>query len=218
MSQAGLVGPMVAQGPVDRYRPMGVFGRPAFESHVQLRAALLSRLGPRFANYFARPTFDAERRSIRWTAESPGTVIAWSTLDADRRAQLEPTLAQIRSGLQRYVDELKAIAANPARGDAGHALASLIECRLETGRTHQIRVHMSHIGHPLLGDRLYGSGFATKASRLPDTAQKALDALGRQALHAALLGFAHPATGEALHFESEPPADFANLQEALSTL
>jgi hypothetical protein len=127
MSQAGLVGPMVAQGPVDRYRPMGVFGRPAFESHVQLRAALLSRLGPRFANYFARPTFDAERRSIRWTAESPGTVIAWSTLDADRRAQLEPTLAQIRSGLQRYVDELKAIAANPARGDAGHALASLIE-------------------------------------------------------------------------------------------
>jgi 23S rRNA pseudouridine1911/1915/1917 synthase len=98
------------------------------------------------------------------------------------------------------------------------AIASLIECRLETGRTHQIRVHMSHIGHPLLGDQLYGSGFATKASRLPDAARAALDALGRQALHAALLGFAHPASGEALHFESEPPADFAKLQEALSNL
>ncbi len=98
------------------------------------------------------------------------------------------------------------------------ALASLIECRLETGRTHQIRVHMSHIGHPLLGDQLYGSGFATKASRLPEAARQALTDLGRQALHAAVLGFAHPTTGEELLFESEPPADFANLQSALASL
>jgi 23S rRNA pseudouridine1911/1915/1917 synthase len=97
-------------------------------------------------------------------------------------------------------------------------LASLIECRLETGRTHQIRVHMSHVGHPLLGDRLYGSGFATKSSRLPDRARAALDALGRQALHAALLGFAHPVTGEDMHFESEPPEDFALLQAELAAL
>ena len=97
-------------------------------------------------------------------------------------------------------------------------LASLIECRLETGRTHQIRVHMSHIGHPLLGDQLYGSGFMTKAVRLPDRARAALDALGRQALHAALLGFAHPVTGEDMHFESEPPEDFALLQAELSGL
>lgn len=98
------------------------------------------------------------------------------------------------------------------------ALASLIQCELETGRTHQIRVHMSHIGHPLLGDQLYGSGFATKASRLPEGAREALAALGRQALHAAVLGFAHPITGEELHFESEPPADFANLQARLADL
>lgn len=98
------------------------------------------------------------------------------------------------------------------------ALASLIECRLETGRTHQIRVHMAHLGHPLLGDQLYGSGFATKAGRLPEDAREALAALGRQALHAALLGFVHPATGEELLFESEPPADFANLQAALARL
>jgi len=98
------------------------------------------------------------------------------------------------------------------------ALASLIECRLETGRTHQIRVHLSHIGHPLLGDQLYGSGFMTKASRLPDAARAALSALGRQALHAGLLGFAHPITGEEMSFRSELPADFARLQAELSIL
>jgi 23S rRNA pseudouridine1911/1915/1917 synthase len=98
------------------------------------------------------------------------------------------------------------------------ALASLVECRLETGRTHQIRVHMSHLGHPLLGDGLYGSGFATKAARLPEQAREALAQLGRQALHAAVLGFEHPATGEELLFESDPPADFANLQAALASL
>jgi 23S rRNA pseudouridine1911/1915/1917 synthase len=98
------------------------------------------------------------------------------------------------------------------------ALASLIECRLETGRTHQIRVHMSHLGHPLLGDQLYGSGYMTKASRLPEGARAALTVLGRQALHAAVLGFEHPVTGEEMHFESPPPADFANLQTQLAVL
>ena len=77
---------------------------------------------------------------------------------------------------------------------------------------------MSHIGHPLLGDQLYGSGFMTKASRLPEKAQAALADLGRQALHARLLGFEHPVTGEELRFESEPPADFGRLQAELSIL
>ncbi len=103
-------------------------------------------------------------------------------------------------------------------GEETEALASLVECRLETGRTHQIRVHMSHLGHPLLGDQLYGSGFATKASRLPEAAREALTALGRQALHAAVLGFEHPVTGEEMLFESEPPVEFANLQAALARL
>jgi 23S rRNA pseudouridine1911/1915/1917 synthase len=94
-------------------------------------------------------------------------------------------------------------------------LASLIGCRLETGRTHQIRVHMAHIGHPLLADSVYGGGFFTKAKQLPEEAQKALKALGRQALHARALGFGHPVTKEALLFESEPPEDFAGLVEAL---
>ena len=93
--------------------------------------------------------------------------------------------------------------------------ASLIECRLETGRTHQIRVHMAHAGHPLLGDEVYGLGFRTKASLLPEAARGHLARLGRQALHAARLGFAHPVTGETLSFESALPEDLAALAEAL---
>jgi 23S rRNA pseudouridine1911/1915/1917 synthase len=93
--------------------------------------------------------------------------------------------------------------------------ASLIACRLETGRTHQIRVHLAHIGHPLLGDSVYGAGFKTKASRLSAPARLALEALGRQALHAGRLGFEHPITGRALSFESPPPEDFLRLVKAL---
>ena len=99
---------------------------------------------------------------------------------------------------------------------AGQPIASLVECRLETGRTHQIRVHMAHLGHPLLGDSVYGPGFRTKAAHLDETARAALEALGRQALHARLLGFAHPVTGEELVFESSLPQDLARLAQALT--
>jgi len=95
-------------------------------------------------------------------------------------------------------------------------LASLVRCELETGRTHQIRVHMAHIGHPLLGDALYGSGFASRAARLDGRSQAALRRLNRQALHAYVLGFAHPVTGEPMHFESPPPRKFARLIEMLA--
>ena len=94
-------------------------------------------------------------------------------------------------------------------------VASLVACRLETGRTHQIRVHLAHRGHPLLGDSLYGPGFKTKAKLLSPPAQGALEGLGRQALHAYLLGIEHPTTGAPLEFHSEPPGDFARLRLAL---
>jgi 23S rRNA pseudouridine1911/1915/1917 synthase len=100
-------------------------------------------------------------------------------------------------------------------GPDGALVASLLACRLETGRTHQIRVHLSHIGHPLLGDDVYGRGFRTKAARLPPPAAEALQALGRQALHAYMLTIEHPGTRESLEFRSELPTDLARLHGSL---
>ena len=100
-------------------------------------------------------------------------------------------------------------------GRDGKPVASLIACQLETGRTHQIRVHLAHIDHPLMGDQVYGSHFKTKAGHLGPKAQAALSALGRQALHAYLLALEHPRTGELLHWEAPLPEDLLLLQGAL---
>ena len=97
----------------------------------------------------------------------------------------------------------------------GDFLASLTECRLETGRTHQIRVHMAHIGHPLIGDQVYGKHFATRINKLSEKAQTAFADFRRQALHARTLGFRHPATGKACSFSAEPPEDMMTLIAAL---
>ena len=101
------------------------------------------------------------------------------------------------------------------RDEAGVPIASLIELELETGRTHQIRVHLAHNGHPVMGDPIYGSGFKSSARKLSEKAQAALAQLDRQALHAAGLGFEHPVSGKRLSFESQLPADFSALLEAL---
>jgi len=87
--------------------------------------------------------------------------------------------------------------------------AALIECRLETGRTHQVRVHCVSIGHALLGDPVYG--------RIPKPLRPVLEELGfaRQALHAAELGFVHPLTGETIHFRSDLPPDMQELIDQL---
>ena len=103
-------------------------------------------------------------------------------------------------------------------GADGKPVASLIECRLETGRTHQIRVHLAHLGHPILGDETYATGFRTKATLLPKAAQDALKALGRQALHAYLLVFQHPVSGNIQQFQSELPVPLARLRDSLSRL
>ena len=96
--------------------------------------------------------------------------------------------------------------------------ASLLACTLETGRTHQIRVHLASIGHPLLGDDVYGPGFRTKAALLPEPAQVALADLGRQALHAHILAIKHPTTGKILRFRSELPPDLARLHDMLAAI
>jgi 23S rRNA pseudouridine1911/1915/1917 synthase len=100
-------------------------------------------------------------------------------------------------------------------GRDGKPCAALLACQLETGRTHQIRVHLAHIGHPLMGDGVYGPHFKTKASHLGPESQAALEALGRQALHAYLLVLEHPKTGEILHWESGLPEDLLLLQNTL---
>jgi 23S rRNA pseudouridine1911/1915/1917 synthase len=142
----------------------------------------------------------------------------------------EPPHGLIRTGIARsahHRERMAAVAENRGRPattryavlellpGADEPLASLVRCELETGRTHQIRVHMAHCGHPLLGDKLYGSGFKTKANRLDDEARAALADLNRQALHAAVLGLEHPRTGETLRLESAIPADMERLLAAL---
>jgi 23S rRNA pseudouridine1911/1915/1917 synthase len=97
----------------------------------------------------------------------------------------------------------------------GKPVAALLACQLETGRTHQIRVHLAHIGHPLLGDNVYGPHFKTKANALGPQGRAALTDLGRQALHAYLLVLEHPRTGEILEWVSDLPADLAVLRASL---
>jgi len=101
-------------------------------------------------------------------------------------------------------------------GMDGKPVASLLDCRLETGRTHQIRVHLASIGHPLLGDHVYGAGYRTKAAHLSPAGRLALEELGRQALHAYLLGVEHPTSGQNLVLRSPLPADLARLRAALA--
>jgi 23S rRNA pseudouridine1911/1915/1917 synthase len=101
------------------------------------------------------------------------------------------------------------------RGIGGEPVASLLACRLETGRTHQLRVHLAAIGHPLLGDAVYGAGFKTKANQLPPAAQAALKTLARQALHAYLMAIEHPLGGKVLEFRSELPDDLRRLRHSL---
>jgi 23S rRNA pseudouridine1911/1915/1917 synthase len=105
-------------------------------------------------------------------------------------------------------------------GDPDRPLASLIECRLETGRTHQIRVHLTHLGHPLIGDPSYGRSRQAPRAKTPDeaAAYETIMNFPRQALHAAVLGFQHPSLHRTLRFESSWPADMAELIRVLRQL
>ena len=134
--------------------------------------------------------------------------LAWGHLDAS------PTV--IEAPLARHPQDRKRMAVTPvgrsARTDAWvvgrFGVAELLRLELHTGRTHQIRVHLEHIGHPVVGDPVYGGGGSRRISGAPRRAAEALErATPRQALHAAALAFRHPASGEALEFRSEWPPD-----------
>ena len=149
--------------------------------------------------------------------------IVWGTLERTR-GHIDAALARSRANRTKIavvdaaagrhaVTRYEVLATYP-RGSKEPA-ASLLALTLETGRTHQVRVHLAHIGHPLLGDMTYGAGFKASARKLSAQAQAALAALDRQALHAAGLAFVHPITGKRLAFESPLPADMARLTAAL---
>jgi 23S rRNA pseudouridine1911/1915/1917 synthase len=159
-------------------------------------------------------TGDLERAYVAlvWGAPEKNT----GTIDAPlgrapnhrtRQAVVKQTQPDARHAITHY-DVLERFGAH----------ASLVECRLETGRTHQIRVHMAYIGCPLIGDQDYGLAFKTKANKLPDGLRAKVEAFGRQALHARLLAFEHPATGKVMRFEADMPADMAGLVKGLRVL
>jgi 23S rRNA pseudouridine1911/1915/1917 synthase len=142
--------------------------------------------------------------------------LAWGHLDAS------PTV--IEAPVARHPQDRKRMAiipaGRPARTDAWvvgrFGVAELLRLELHSGRTHQIRVHLEHIGHPVVGDPVYGGGGSRRISGAPRRAAEALDrATPRQALHAAALAFRHPASGEALEFRSEWPADLRPALRAL---
>jgi 23S rRNA pseudouridine1911/1915/1917 synthase len=169
-------------------------------------------LAAQFADHGRTGPLERRYLAVVWGAmpRMNGTIdagIARST--SNRERMVVSTADRARFAITHY-ETLDAYAAG------GEVRASLIACRLETGRTHQIRVHLAHIGHPLLGDALYGSGFRTREHFLTDEARAALATLNRQALHAELLAFEHPRTGERLEFIAEPPPAFTRLTEALA--
>jgi 23S rRNA pseudouridine1911/1915/1917 synthase len=141
-------------------------------------------------------------------ARPSGTVDAPLGRAADRvrRAVVRATREDARHAVTHYTVEERF-----GEGQDRYASASLVECRLETGRTHQIRVHMAHIGHPLVGDPDYGQAFRSKANRLPEPLATRVRTFPRQALHARLLEFAHPDTHLTMRFEAPIPGDMEDL-------
>jgi 23S rRNA pseudouridine1911/1915/1917 synthase len=130
------------------------------------------------------------------------------------RSHFERTKMVVRPGGKHAVTHYEV---QTKYGAALSPIASKVHCRLETGRTHQIRVHMTHIGHPLIGDPSYGRSRTAPAAKkgVPQETLDAIDAFPRQALHAAVLGFQHPATHKTIRFEAPLPPDMVALEQAL---
>jgi 23S rRNA pseudouridine1911/1915/1917 synthase len=154
---------------------------------------------------------DIDRLYVALTRGAPSPSRGTIATRLGRSQSDRKKIAVLRSGGREAVTHYEVQA---AFGPAERPLAARLACRLETGRTHQIRVHLAHKGAPCLGDPAYGSGPAAPAVR----AAMAAAELHRQALHAAVLGFQHPVSGEALKFETAPPSDMTALEAGLRAL
>ena len=154
---------------------------------------------------------DIDRAYVALTRGAPSP--AWGKIEGAiaRSTHDRKKMALVKSGGRQAITHYKT---ERAFGPAAKPLAAHVTCRLETGRTHQIRVHLASKGCPCLGDPTYGSGPPAEQVR------KAIAQAGltRQALHAAVLGFVHPVTGERLRFESPLPPDMAQLEALLGAL
>jgi 23S rRNA pseudouridine1911/1915/1917 synthase len=160
----------------------------------------------RLSAIFASRDLDREYRALCWGVPSPveGDIEGDIGRDPRDRKRMAVVTRNGKPALTHY-KVLRAYGMG----------AAFVACRLATGRTHQIRVHMAHIGHPLIGDPVYLKRRPASAKLLTDNARAAALDFPRQALHAQTLGFTHPITGEALRFSAPPPEDFNTLLDAL---
>ncbi|QBY01072.1 RluA family pseudouridine synthase [Rhodophyticola sp. CCM32] len=149
---------------------------------------------------------DPRLRGTRGIRFEPGGVLKISTQLARHKTDRQRQAVLFQGGRH---------AVTRARVREGFGIAALVECRLETGRTHQIRVHMAHAGHGLIGDQTYGGRRRIGAKTAGEDLARALNSFPRQALHAASLGFTHPVRGDVMRFQVPVPADMTGLLENL---
>ena len=172
-----------------------------------------AHLSAQFASHGRDGRLERTYQALVWGAlpKRRGTVDAAIARHPTNRQKMAVSVA---ASARRAVTHYQVLETFPRNGAT--VRVSHIECRLETGRTHQIRVHMAHSGCPLLGDKAYGSGFKASQATLPDAARAALIALNRQALHATSLGFEHPVSKEKLVFDSQAPKEFQSIINGLN--